>query len=148
YEVHIRGAYTRCIYEVHIRGAYTRCIYEVHIRGAYTRCIYEVHACHCTTAGATTHWVYARHYRCSQKVRSLATHTSMYIKHIYEPPARKTTTDPAAGSPTATLLRLTSYLAAETRSLHPSSLQPSEIVTGGVYKLQGHIHCGLLSRSY
>lgn len=56
--------------------------------------------------------------------------------------------DPAAGSPTATLLRLTSYLVRAIRDSRPSSPRPSEIVTGGVYKLQGHIHRGLMSRRY
>ena len=56
--------------------------------------------------------------------------------------------DPAAGSPTATLLRLTSYPGAEARGSPLSPRRPSEIVTGGVYKLQGHIHRGLVSRRY
>ena len=67
------------------------------------------------------------------------------------PPRRRpvqTDNDPAAGSPTATLLRLTSYPAAEARRSPPSPRLPSEIVTGGVYKLQGRIHRGLLSRGY
>jgi hypothetical protein len=68
------------------------------------------------------------------------------------PPPRprtgQTDNDPAAGSPTATLLRLASYPAAEARRSPSSPRLPSETVTGGVYKLQGRIHRGLLSRRY
>lgn len=56
--------------------------------------------------------------------------------------------DPAAGSPTATLLRLTSYLLFIIQSLDSSSRKTSEIVTGGVYKLQGLIQYPLLIHTY
>lgn len=59
--------------------------------------------------------------------------------------------DPAAGSPTATLLRLLPP--------HPPQVQPrpedeaspeadSGGATGGVYKEQGRIHRGMLTRDY
>jgi len=69
--------------------------------------------------------------------------------HTIRPPtAKKIGSDPAAGSPTATLLRLTSYPAAEARGSHPSPQEPSETATGGVYKLQGPIRRGQVRRPY
>ena len=60
---------------------------------------------------------------------------------------RRCQNDPAAGSPTATLLRLTSYLALCPRSRSSSSTQPSETVTDGVHKPQGLVrHCFVNSR--
>ena len=56
--------------------------------------------------------------------------------------------DPAAGSPTATLLRLTSYLLFIIQSLDSSSWKTSEIVTDGVYKLQGLIQYALMIHTY
>jgi len=46
------------------------------------------------------------------------------------------------------LLRLTSYLIHFIQSRDSSSYEPSEIVTDGVYKLQGHIHNGLMNHCY
>lgn len=54
--------------------------------------------------------------------------------------------DPATGSPTATLLRLVSDLEPCTHSLVARSrLTPFSITTGGVYKEQGRIHRVLMS---
>ena len=56
--------------------------------------------------------------------------------------------DPSAGSPTETLLRLTSYLAQCARSRSSSSTAPSETVTDGVNKPQGQIRHGFLNHRY
>jgi hypothetical protein len=67
---------------------------------------------------------------------------------MYIPSEGDIRNDPAAGSPTATLLRLTSYLIQFIQSRNSSSSEPSEIVTDGVYKLQGHIHNALMKHCY
>ena len=69
----------------------------------------------------------------------------LYLHNISE---SNSVNDPAAGSPTATLLRLTSYLIQFIQSRNSSSSEPSEIVTDGVYKLQGHIHNVLMKHCY
>ena len=63
--------------------------------------------------------------------------------------------DPAAGSPTATLLRLSPSYRSYLRRLPPlrvgsaTSGTPSfRGLTGGVYKAQEHIHRGVLIRDY
>lgn len=69
--------------------------------------------------------------------------------------------DPAAGSPTATLLRLLHPLASEhwadsldkqcdppVLALETSILTPSVATTGGVYKWQGHNRYGLMNHAY
>lgn len=56
--------------------------------------------------------------------------------------------EPAAGSPTATMLRLVLHPTASIQSLNSSYLWSSEIVTGGVYKEQGHIHSALMRHCY
>ncbi len=68
--------------------------------------------------------------------------------------------DPAAGSPTATLLRLLPLLDCEycpiltplglPRAVSPkgSTHNPLQATTGGVYKNQGRIRCVLMKRGY
>ena len=62
--------------------------------------------------------------------------------------------DPAAGSPTATLLRLSPSHRAYRRPLPPkvgsraSGTPGFRGLTGGVYKAQEHIHRGMLIRDY
>jgi hypothetical protein len=72
--------------------------------------------------------------------------------------------DPAAGSPTATLLRLLLSLAprhwadldsGQSENYYPRTAPPQASVpvssvatTGGVYKWQGHIHCRLMTCTY
>jgi len=59
--------------------------------------------------------------------------------------------DPAAGSPTATLLRLSPSYRPKVRT-HledgASLLTHSNDLTGGVYKEQGRIHRGIVTRDY
>jgi len=63
--------------------------------------------------------------------------------------------DPAAGSPTATLLRLHPSRQSENRYLRPLRVQPvsstpinSHGVTGGVYKARERIHRSMLIYDY
>ncbi len=59
--------------------------------------------------------------------------------------------DPAAGSPTATLLRLNPPYGAWVRYGHDdhiSSTPHSDDVTGGVCKEQGHVHRAMMTRGY
>ena len=63
--------------------------------------------------------------------------------------------DPAAGSPTATLLRLSPNHGVRLRSLDPLRVSTGLLgaphfrgLTGGVYKAQEHIHRGMLTRDY
>jgi len=63
--------------------------------------------------------------------------------------------DPAAGSPTATLLRLSPNRGVHLRRLPPlrvgaatSDAPHFRGLTGGVYKAQEHIHRGMLTRDY
>jgi hypothetical protein len=56
--------------------------------------------------------------------------------------------DPAAGSPTAAMLRLISYLTDQTQTSQSSSTMSSQISTGGVYKGQGPIQSHLMNGYY
>lgn len=77
--------------------------------------------------------------------RSLAYTLSInYIIHL--------SIDPATGSPIAALLRLISYLIAQVQLPFSrpaiSPIHSSKIVTGGVYKEQGHIHRSIMTCDY
>jgi hypothetical protein len=82
-----------------------------------------------------------------------------YVKRIERNESSKN--DPAAGSPTATLLRLLPLLDSEYRQIldrpgvnsktnPPNGFThyPSQATTGGVYKNQGRIRCVLMKRAY
>ena len=63
--------------------------------------------------------------------------------------------DPAAGSPTATLLRLHPSRYSDLRRVLPVRVRPATLgpnnsrgVTGGVYKARERIHRGVLIRDY